>query len=251
MSEAGHTSQTHGDHEPAGPGPARDEALDSFLDKWRARWPEWAVAQAFVPPQQRDVALAWAALQQELTDAAWGGSDARPGEAKLAWWMEELQGWSRGLRRHPLGLTLQKLPAPWTTLGAAIPSLRETRERPRDRDEAFAVLAPFAQAVAQIEAALFDATPASAPAAQSSLLHARLAQTGEAAVPMSVIARAGEGATTRAWAAELLEAWPHAEASRPRRVWNALARQRLRRGDASLPLPPWSALWTAWRGARG
>jgi len=234
-----------------GPGPARDEALDSFIDKWRARWPEWAVAQAFVPPSQRDVALAWASLQQELTDAAWGGSDPRPGEAKLAWWMEELQGWSRGLRRHPLGLTLQKLQAPWTTLGAAIPSLRESRERPRDRDEAFAVLATFAQAVAEVEAALFDGSPTGAPAVQASLLHARLAHTGEAAVPMSVIARTGEGTTTRAWAAELLEAWPRSGASRPRRVLNALAHQRLRRGDASQPLPPWSALWTAWRGARG
>ena len=232
-------------------GPARDEALDSFLDKWRTRWPEWAVAQAFVPPAQRDVALAWAALQQELTDAAWGGSDPRPGEAKLAWWMEELQGWSRGLRRHPLGIALQKLPAPWTALAAAIPALRESRERPRDRDEAFAALAPFAQAVAEIEAVLFDATPGAVSAVQASLLHARLAHAGEASVPMSVIARAGEGATTRAWAAELLGHWPEDAANRPRRVWNALARQRLRRGDASQPLPPWSALWTAWRGARG
>jgi len=232
--------------------PSRDEALDSFLDKWRARWPEWAVAQAFVSPQQRDAALAWAALQQELTDAAWGGSDARPGEAKLAWWMEELQGWSRGLRRHPLGITLQKLPAPWTALGAAIPSLRESRERPRDRDEALLALAPFAQAVAQVEAALFGATAdAGVALVQANLLQARLAQTGEAAVPMSVIARAGEGTATRAWGADLLEHWPRGDASRPRRVWNALARQRLRRGDAALPLPPWSALWTAWRGARG
>jgi len=230
--------------------PSRDEALDSFLDKWRARWPEWAVAQAFVPPEQREVALAWAALQQELTDAAWGGSDARPGEAKLAWWMEELQGWSRGIRRHPIGLALQKLPAPWATLGAAIPSLRETRERPRDRDEAFAALAPFAQAVADIETALFDATPTSVSVVQAGLLQARLAHTNEAAVPMSVIARAGEGATTHAWAAELLAHWPRGDAGRPRRVWNALARQRLRRGDPSQPLPPWSALWTAWRGAR-
>jgi hypothetical protein len=241
MSEAGHE----------GAGPARDEALDSFLDKWRARWPEWAVAQAFVPVAQRDVALAWAALQQELTDAAWGGSDARPGEAKLAWWMEELQGWSRGIRRHPLGLALQKLPAPWTMLGAAIVPLRESRERPRDRNEAFAVLAPFAQAVADVEAALFGDTAAGVALVQADLLHARLAHTGELAVPMSVIARAGEGAAARAWGVELLEHWPRGEASRPRRVWNAVARQRLRRGDASLPLTPWSALWTAWRGARG
>jgi hypothetical protein len=231
-------------------GPPRDEALDSFLDKWRARWPEWAVAQAFVPLQQRNVALAWAALLQELTDAAWGGSDARPGEAKLAWWMEELQGWSRGLRRHPLGIALQKQPAPWTALGTAIPSLRASRERPRDRDEAFAAIAPFAEAVAGIESVLFEARAAGIPAIRMGLLQARLAHTGEAAVPMSVIARAGEGTATRAWGAELLEHWPQGEASRPRRVWNALARQRLRRGDASLPLPPWSALWTSWRGAR-
>ncbi len=228
-----------------------DEALDSFLDKWRARWPEWGVAQVFVSPELHDTALAWAALQQELTDAAWGGNDARPGEAKLAWWMEELQGWSRGLRRHPLGSALQKLPAPWPVLAASIPSLRESRERPRDREDAFSTLQPFAQAVVEVEAALFGGSSDGLPLVQAGLLHARLANTGESAVPLSVLARAGEGATTRVWATELLDHWPLAQAARPRRLWAALARQRLRRGDAALPLPPWSALWTAWRGARG
>jgi hypothetical protein len=231
--------------------PVRDEALDSFLDKWRARWPEWGVAQVFVPTEQRDTALAWAALQQELTDAAWGGSDARPGEAKLAWWMEELQGWSRGIRRHPLGVVLHKLPAPWPVLAASIPSLRESRERPRDHDDAIATLQTFAQAVAGVEAALFGASSASVPAVHAGLLHARLAHAGDSAVPLSVLARAGEGATVRAWGTELLERWPRVDASRPRRIWAMLARQRLVRGDAAVPLPPWSALWTAWRAARG
>lgn len=232
------------------PGPDRDEALDSFLDKWRARWPEWSVAQVFVLPEQRGTALAWAALLQELTDAAWGGDDARPGEAKLAWWMEELQGWSRGVRRHPLGIALQKRPVPWLVLAGAIPSLRETRDRPRDRENAFAMVKPFAQAASEIEAALFGGTSEGASLLQASLLHARLAHTGKAAAPLSVLARGPEGAAVRTWGDELSSHWPSANGSRPRRLWGALARQRLRRGDAAIPLTPWSALWTAWRGAR-
>ena len=51
-------------------GQERDDASQSFIDKWRARWPEWAVAQVFVPATQRPTALAWASLLQELTDAA-------------------------------------------------------------------------------------------------------------------------------------------------------------------------------------
>ncbi|RPE82045.1 phytoene/squalene synthase family protein [Vulcaniibacterium tengchongense] len=230
-----------------------DSALDSFIDKWRARWPEWAVAEAFVPKEQRAVALAWAALLQELTDAAWGGTDPRPGEAKLGWWAEELQGWAQGARRHPLGAALQRRPAPWVVLAAALPALRDSRERPRDREEAFAALAPVAEAVAAVEAALFAAPDdAAAPAAiGAGLLHARLATSGEAAAPLSVLARAqaGEGATI--WAAELLQYWPRrAAVSRPRALWAELAASRLRRGDAARPLPAWSALRAAWRGAR-
>ena len=28
------------------------DALQGFLDKWRAQWPEWAVAEVFVPEAQ-------------------------------------------------------------------------------------------------------------------------------------------------------------------------------------------------------
>ncbi|UNK50330.1 phytoene/squalene synthase family protein [Lysobacter sp. S4-A87] len=241
------------------------DALDSFLDKFRARWPEWAVVQVFVPQAQRDIALAWATLLQELTDAAWGGSDARPGEAKLAWWSEELHGWSQGARRHPLGIALQKLPAPWKTLAAALPALRESRERPRDLEDAYASLQTFAQAAARIEAVLFggadvpDATAAATELADpaerlvtAGLLYSRLAHVGESAAPLATLARTEGLSVAHAWAAELLRTWPTASAAtRPRRLWSALARQRLRRGDATLPLPPWSALLTGWRGARG
>ena len=32
-------------------------ALEAFLDKWRARWPEWRVAEVFVPASQRAATL--------------------------------------------------------------------------------------------------------------------------------------------------------------------------------------------------
>lgn len=230
----------------------RDDGLHSFIGKWRARWPEWAVAQVFVPATQRPTALAWASLLQELTDAAWGGSDARPGEAKLAWWGEELQGWAQGRRRHPLGTHLQRQPAPWSQLASALPDLRESRERPRDREEAMAALQSFARAVAATEAVLFEGPfDAAVPAITASLLHARLAQMGESAVPLGLLAEAGKRGPLAAWGRELLAQWPATAGSRPRRLWSALARQRLVRGDAALPLPPWATLLTAWRGARG
>ncbi|MGH8079499.1 MAG: phytoene/squalene synthase family protein, partial [Lysobacter sp.] len=116
---------------------SQEQALQDFAGKWRARWPEWSVAEVFVPRPQRAIAVAWAALQQELTDAAWGGTDALPGEAKLGWWMEELQGWRMNRRRHPLGLLLQKQNAPWGDLALTLPGLRDSRERPGDRSEAF------------------------------------------------------------------------------------------------------------------
>ena len=242
------------------------EALDSFIGKWRARWPEWSVAEVFVPRAQRAVALAWASLQQELTDAAWDGSDARPGEAKLLWWREELQGWALGRRRHPLGILLQHLPAPWAVLAAALPTLRASRERPRDASEAFSQLLPLATAAASIEQALFAGTQADASAARlviATWLQARLARDGVAAVPLNVLALAGENngensdeikgdrAAEASWRDELLREWPTAgRATPPRRLWAALARARLTRGRGTQPLAAWVALWVAWRGAR-
>ena len=137
------------------------EALQGFTEKWLAQWPEWPVAEVFVPAEHRELARAWFSLRDELTEAAWGGDDPRPGEAKLGWWAEELDGWSRGARRHPLGLALQPLPAPWTNLAECLPALRASRERPRDLDDALFSLEPYAEAVAGVSQRLFDAqTPA-------------------------------------------------------------------------------------------
>jgi hypothetical protein len=236
------------------------QSLAGFLDKWRARWPEWSVAGVFVPPAQREIAAAWFALRGELADAAWAGQDPRPGEAKLAWWSEELQGWARGLRRHPLGLALQRQPVPWDALAASLPALLGSRERAADASEAIATLEPYAEGVAGISAALFDgaSTPAPARSVVVGLLAERVLMDGDAGVPLHVMARfPGEGPhePVRAWARELLERWPPPhEGAVPGRIHAAIVRERLRRHavgqDSMRPLPPWRALLAAWRAAR-
>lgn len=234
------------------------EALAGFIDKWSERWPEWRVAEVFVPQQLRYNALAWFALQQELVEAAWGGNDPRPGEAKLAWWMEELQGWSQGRRRHPLGFALQRLPAPWQRLSAAIPSLIASREASGSREQAFDVLAPVADAMARVDATLFDA--ALAAGGNSQLLVAmQLQMQGDASVPLQLRARGAvgnDGSVARSWAEDILRTWPAPRVGpRPVRLRQALLHERLRRfaaGGAQIQgVPVLAALGVAWRAARG
>ena len=232
--------------------------LQAFLDKWQARWPEWSVAGVFVPDAVRARAMAWASLLQELSDAAWGGSDPRPGLAKLAWWQEELRGWERGVRRHPLGIELQRLPAPWGGLAGALDSLPASRERAGDPGEAMELVRPFARAAAAVEAALFDGRGEVAPGEKEAelvaawLLFSRFSHDQDAHVPLSVMAAAGEGDATLAWAAELRRRWPGVVSRhRPRRIWTALARGRLGARDPRRPASGWSTLWRAWRAARG
>lgn len=223
------------------------EALQGFTDKWLAQWPEWAVAEVFVPAEQRALARAWFSLRAEMTDAAWGGDDPRPGEAKLGWWMEELDGWSRGARRHPLGLALQPLAAPWTNLASCLPALRASRERPRDMDAALFSLEPYAEAVAGIAQHLFDAqTPAPARSVVISLLAERLLRHADHATPLGDI-------DARGWASKLLQQWPPpGEGTFPGRIHAAIVRGRLQRFAVGKPpmLPRLSALAIAWRAAR-
>ncbi|MDQ2703208.1 MAG: phytoene/squalene synthase family protein, partial [Pseudomonadota bacterium] len=167
---------------------------DGFVDKWRARWPEWQVAEVFLPVSIRERSLAWFALRQELLDAAWAGADARPGEAKLGWWIEELQGWSQGARRHPLGAVLQSQPVPWARLAATLPALAATRERVTDLEEACAGLLPFASVVAEVDGLLANEAPAPADDAALHLLAQRAVFADDNAVPLAVRARLGADA---------------------------------------------------------
>ena len=234
---------------------ADPQALQSFIDKWLARWPEWGVAQVFVPASQRQSAVAWFALRHELTAAAWAGTDRLPGEAKLAWWAEELQGWAQGRRRHPLGIALQRLPAPWIRLAAGLPALLASREPAIDSDQAIAQLEPFAEAVTAISTALLGTTTDSG----KGLLAEQLLLRGDAAVPLRSRARTGgalpELSAARAWAGEMLQCWAGAEGNaRSERIHAALVRERLRRFAAGSPTAEpasrWRSLWIAWRAAR-
>lgn len=223
------------------------EALQGFLDKWRARWPEWAVAEVFVAEAQRERAQAWFALRDELGEAAWGGEDSRPGDAKLGWWAEELDGWSRGIRRHPLGLVLQKLPAPWSNLAACLPALRASRERPVDLDTALFALEPYAEAVAGVAHHLFHSVaPAPARNVVVSLLAERVLRYPDGATPLGDL-------DTRGWARGLLaQLQPPSDGTRPGRIHAAVLRSRLQRYAQGKPatLPRFAALATAWRAAR-
>lgn len=233
------------------------EAAASFVAKWRERWPEWGVAEVFVAPAERARAVAWFALRQELTDAAWTG-DPRPGEAKLAWWAEELQGWTEGRRRHPLAGELD-VDAPWALLASCLPALLASRDRAVDADQAIAAVEPFAEAVAGIAATLFASrTPAPSRNAALGLLAEQLLVQGEASAPLLVRARLGEEVAAeefaRAWAGELLSRWPQPhDGARPGRIHAALLHARLQdfAGDGrTRPLSRWRALWTAWGAAR-
>lgn len=224
------------------------EALQGFLDKWRARWPEWAVAEAFVPEAQRERAQAWFALRDELSEAAWGGDDPRPGDAKLGWWAEELDGWSRGIRRHPLGLALQKVAAPWDNLAMCLPALRASRERPASLDAALFALEPYAEAVAGVAQHLFESVaPAPARNVVVSLLAERVLRHPDGVTPLGDL-------DVRGWARGLLAQWPPpGDGNRPGRIHAAIVRGRLQRyaNGKSPALGRFAALATAWRAARG
>lgn len=235
--------------------PPSGDDIDGFVGKWRARWPEWPLAEVFVSPEQRPVALAWASLQQELLDAAWAGRDARPGELKLAWWMEELQGWTQGRRRHPLARVLKPTAAPWTPLAIALPALGRSRERPLDADDAFAALESVCAAAAQVELALFpggDGVETSRAIAATWLATRERVDGDAAAVPLALLGGEGESESARAaWRAVLRARWPqtHAQVPRIRRLWAALARLRLDTTGEQVP-GAHRVLWRAWRAAR-
>lgn len=215
-----------------------DEALENCIAKWRARWPEWRIAEVFVPAAQRDIAAAWFALLQELTDAAWAGDDATPGLAKLAWWEDELQGWSQGRRRHPLGATLQSRNAPWMALSNGLPELCHLRRLPQEVNDGITGLRPFTEGVMAIETTLFDESPA-----------CEMKPSSQDLIAVSLLATHPALMNEPGLRTALSSQWPEPRGPRTRRIVAALIQARLA-GAAAQPLPPWRALWLGWRAAR-
>lgn len=216
---------------------------DEFIAKWRTRWPEWNIGVVFLPDAQRETTFAWFALVQELTDAAWSGTDATPGLAKLAWWNEELQGWTKGARRHPLGAILQPRSATWTPLAASLLSLQASRERLPGTDPEAAGVTSFARAVADCERALFDEAATAVHDGEG---------TGMVAFDLLASRQLLQGDAENA--RRLLDAAPAGgRTTRARRLQSAFLRQRLRALAASgqgRPPAAWRSLWLAWGAAR-
>lgn len=230
-------------------------ALDSFLDKWRTRWPEWQVAEPFIDASQRTLVVAWFALLQEFDDILNTSGDPMPADAKLAWWGEELRSWAGQRSRHPLGRMLEPVRAPWGELAQALPDLIEARAVPVDAAQAQRALQAYGAAVAAIEAVMFE-TPARGDVATPVVLQAlaqRLHEAGVAAVPRSLLAQ-GDGDAAQRWGQQLLRDWPaRASGPRPRRLYASLARARQQAWahGRELKATPVRTLLRTWWAARG
>ncbi len=247
-----------------------DDAIAHFVAKWHRREPEMALAEVFCPAPQRLRFRAWGALVHELREAAFELSDARVTAVKCQWWAEELANLPQGRGRHPISADIAAPALPWTRLARALMEQSLLDERPADVHAALAHMQPLAQALADVEAGLFEAPAADAPAIAVHLLLQRLPQGllagDQARLPLNLLARhcrtvaqvgAGEGdAVLRDWAAELLAALPSAPPSAPlyRRLRTGFDRVRLRRLAAGRGFAPPAApttVWRAWRIARG
>lgn len=227
--------------------PTVDVDLQDFLGKWRGRWPEWRIAQVFVDESQRETAEAWFAMLQEWTDAAWAGDDPTPGFAKLGWWQEELIGWTKGARRHPLGAVLQKRSAKWAMIASELTALRTAREPLRacvEPDILRPRLQALSSAIAACEHELFAAQGAPVDDAFGLLAAHALWHRNEAVDAVQV----------KRWVQALAATPPRRGGARPRRIHDALCLARLRRiaadGEVAALSPP-AALWRSWRAARG
>ena len=215
---------------------------DDFLRKWQTRWPEWRIGMAFVPKAQHARVQAWFGLLDELTESAWGGSDATPGLAKLAWWQEELQGWAKQARRHPLALHLYKVDAPWQTLALALRAFPATREHPDNATQNLAQLQDLALAIAACELRLFGDASA----------EAGLGNTVQSAAPLLATQAFLTGRQPLANA--LLEEWPKRRSgTRARRIHDTILQGRLRTLARTGPVkavPAPAMLLRGWLAAR-
>ena len=200
-------------------------AVTAFIEKWHAREPEMIYAEVFCPRPLRMRFTLWGALLFELREAAFELSDARLLEVKSAWWADELLRCAQDAPRHPLTQALDAPGLPWNALAHGMHAMvQRDSSLPTDCDAAFASVAPLADGIASVEAALFNAPNADAASRATGihLLGERL-RAGRAAadggcVPLSLLARHGMTRSALAqpqgepvvadWAAVLVAAQP-------------------------------------------
>jgi hypothetical protein len=253
-----------------------DEGLAAFFAKAEAREPLLGPALVFVPADSRPVFQAWSALLAELRECVFELSDPRVTAVKAGWWVEELEGLSRGAARHPLTRVLARHPAPWARVAATLMDVATELDPPSDLEAAMLALRPLADALVAVERQLFEADDADAEARGRALaigwLRHRLQRGLEAAdrarVPLALFARHGlrreqlaapdAEALRRDWAGRLHDALPSAAKTRwayagllsldaDRRALSELASGRTR---APGRLHALARVWRAWRLAR-
>ncbi len=247
-------------------------AVTAFLDKWRVREPEMLYAEVFCARPLRARFALWGALLHELRTAAFELSDASLTLAKSAWWADELLRCAQDAPRHPLTQALDAPRLPWHLLAQGMLAMAHADpSRPSDRDTAIGAVAPLAEGIATVEAALFDApsTDAASRAVAVHLLSERL-RIGMGAsdggrVPLSLLARHGitSSAVTQPqgmqavadWAAELSDALPLGFAGialyrAARTTFDGWFLRELATHHARRAMPRLRALRLAWLAAR-
>jgi hypothetical protein len=247
-------------------------AVAAFVAKWRMREPEMAYAEVFCARALRARFAAWGALLFELREAAFELSDARLVEAKSAWWADELLRCAQGAPRHPLTQAIAAPQLPWNGLAHGMSAMAHAdASRPVDRDAALAAIAPLAEGIAMVEAALFDATMASEASRMVAMhllcerLRVGLAASDGGRVPLSLLARHAIVGSALAdpsgvpavvdWAAELAATQPSDVAGvalyrATRSAFDTWFLRELATGHPHRALPRLRALRLAWHAAR-
>ena len=189
---------------------------NDFVAKHWQRWPEWQFATVFLATDQRSVIHDWYALQNELWLAAYSFEDPTPGVAKLAWWQEELRGWTKGMRRHPLGTNLQVRSLNWAALA-------EQLTLPFDEEALATVFARIDHDLQGSHGIAHSSSIASALGVERAMLK-------------------DENATVSAPKLRGM--------SRARAMHVAMAAARAKSHDVTKPLTPLRTILTCWRAAR-
>lgn len=236
-----------------------------------------AYAEVFCVRLQRARFALWGALLFELREAAFELSDARPTEAKCAWWADEALRCAQDAPRHPLTQALAAPQLAWNAIARGMIAMAQADgSRPANRDAAMAGVAPLAEGIATVESGLFESVQAvnadvkdASRAVAVHLLGERL-RTGIVAadggrVPLSLLARHAIASSilahpqgtpaVRDWAAELAAALPaHLGGSplyrRSRAAFDGWFLNARAAGNDRQAVPALRALRLAWRSAR-
>lgn len=182
-------------------------AFDDYLAQWRGASPERTVAWLFLRSDERVYFGAVAALEHEWLKVVREAREPQVAAARLGWWREEMQRAPQGQARHPLTQGLFAAPRAsavpivhWTAPVEAAMSLLMAPP-PADFEAQCRVVAPFADAAAELETRVWFGDVGASPRAPEIALFAHLAANlrgleslagrGRSPLPMHLLARHG------------------------------------------------------------